>query len=300
MRTRSIFFICQLTFFVILSCEREEKSLYVKEIESWQEERINGLKKPDGWLSLVGLYWLNNGENTFGSDSSNDIVFPQRKCPGNMGKFYLNNGRVSVKINERVEIYSDSVLVDSIYMLNDTEGSPTTLRYGALSWYIIKRGRHKIGVRLKDSESDLPQKFKGIDTFPIDDKWKVKAKFEAYIPVKTVKIPTIINTIDEEKCPGKLVFEIDDTKYSLDVLEGKNTFFIIFGDETNGEATYGAGRFLTVNKPDSVGKTFIDFNKAYNPPCVFTKYATCPLPPEQNMLLLKVTAGEKMFGEGHH
>ena len=149
---------------------------------------------------------------------------------------------------------------------------------------LIRRG-DKIGVRVKDSQSQARRSFHGLDYFPIDPSWRIEARFEPYDPPRSISVPNVLGQDNAEKSPGALVFEHGGKTYRLDpVLErGETDYFVIFGDRTNGTDTYGAGRFLYVHPPVD-GKTIIDFNKAYNPPCVFTEYATCPLPPPQNKL----------------
>ena len=179
---------------------------------------------------------------------------------------------------------------------DDREGTPDVLRYGSLSWYIIKRG-DRYGVRLKDSESDLLKNFEGIERFPVDPDWRVTAIFQPYDSVKSIEVPNILGTIGQDPSPGKLVFQIKGNTYSLDPIAAPEDkrWFIIFSDVTSGEETYGAGRFLYIDAPGEDQTAILDFNKSYNPPCAFTPYATCPLPPEQNHLTLRVTAGEKNF-----
>lgn len=197
-------------------------------------------------------------------------------------------------------MFNDSV-VTAIVMHNDLQDHPTKLTLGPLSWTIIKRGE-KYGVRLRDHEHPLLKTFDGITTYPIDSTWRVEATFEPNNPPKILAIPTILNTIDEEPSPGAFVFKLNGKTYRLDAT-GKMTdkdLFVIFADQTNGKETYGAGRFLYVPTPNESGKTIIDFNKAYNPPCAFTAYATCPLPPEQSKLPVRITAGEKKYAYAAH
>lgn len=293
-------FLFILLAIIIWSCSGQNNNApkkYVKEINQWHKERVERLKQDNGWLNLVGLHWLEEGRNTFGSDESNDIVFPS-KAPEFIGTYYLNDSTVSVNINEGVKVLADEAEVDSMQVKTDMSADPTLMENGTLNWYIIKRG-DKYGIRLRDLEAELVINFDGIDRFPIDTTWRVKAEYVPYNSPKTVKIPTIINTINEAKVNGKLVFDIKGNKYSIDPLPSGEGFFIIFADKTNGEETYGAGRFLYAEKPDSAGTTVLDFNKAYNPPCAFTNYATCPLPPKSNQLRVEITAGEKNYGEGH-
>jgi len=276
-------------------------SLYISEIDRWHEERIESLTRPDGWLTLAGLFWLSEGENTFGTDASNDIVFPAGKAPDFLGSFFLRKGQVSMQIRPGVKVFHDGRPVQSLVLKDDSDGAPSVLEAGPLSWCVIKRG-DRFAVRLKDRESPTLREFEGIERFPVDRKWRVEARLEPYDPPKTIPVPTVIGTVIEEHSPGALVFEMDGRSFRLDpIAESSDTdLFLVFGDETNGIETYGGGRFLVVAKPDSAGFTSIDFNKAYNPPCAFTPYATCPLPPEQNRLPFRVTAGEKSYAGYSH
>ncbi len=288
---------------IFLSCEDslEQKSdpEYIGEIEAWHAKRIDNLKKENGWLNLVGLFWLREGENTFGSSDENDVVFPKGKCPPDMGKFIFNDSSITVVINPTVNVTSENQIISEQILVHDLQGKPTVLEFGSLRWFVIKRGE-KFGIRLRDVEADLVKNFEGIERFPVNSDWRIEATFEKYDPPKTIAVPSVLGTIDEEKSPGALIFTRDGKKFKLDVLEGNNSYFVVFADETSGSETYGGGRFVYVPKADSTGKIFIDFNKAYNPPCVFTKYATCPLPPKQNHLKMRVLAGEKNFGHAVH
>ncbi|MDF1612048.1 DUF1684 domain-containing protein [Stygiobacter electus] len=292
-----------LIIYLLFACGESLKEKgskeYISEIKSWHNKRIENLKKENGWLNLIGLLWLKDGENKFGSDKSNDVVFPE-PAPKFMGKFILKDTLVTVEINPDVEVTNSGEKITSLNLQNDLKGNPTVLAYKNLRWYIIKRGP-KYGVRLRDLEAPLVKNFKGIETFPINEDWKIEAKFVPYNPMKNILIQNILGMIDTSKAAGKIYFKKDGKEFSLEALDGgEDSFFIIFGDETSGNETYGAGRFLSVEKPKEGQKFYIDFNKAYNPPCVFTKYATCPLPPKENLLKLRITAGEKMFKGGGH
>ena len=268
---------------------------YISQIKSWHQKRIENLKKENGWLNLVGLFWLKKGKNTFGTNPHNDIIFPKGKAPGEIGAFILKDSVVTIKINGGVDVTYNNRPVHEMNLRTDLSGDPTELTLGFLKWFIIKRGE-RYGVRLRDLNAEMLNEFTGIDTFPIDESWKLIAKFEAYNPPKSISIPTILGTIDKDTSPGALLFEKNGNQYKLDAIVEGNQFFIIFADETSGKETYGAGRFLYTDLPDSNGNVILDFNKAYNPPCAFTPYATCPLPPRQNYLKLRVTAGEKKYG----
>ena len=287
---------------VFISCKEKEPEPkgtpeYITEIEQWHQKRIGRLKKDTGWLNLVGLYWLKEGENIFGSSEENDIKFPDNS-PQKIGKIILKDSSLTFKSADGVDVLNNGVKVTELELNDNLTGKPITLASGSLRWYIIKRGG-KYGIRLRDVESPILKEFKNIDVYSINEDWRIEATFKPYDPPKQILIPNILGTTEEDKSPGALSFTKYGRSYKLDAIESSNGFFIIFADETSGKETYGAGRFLYTDKPDSNNKVILDFNIAYNPPCVFTKYATCPLPPKQNYLHLKITAGEKMWGELH-
>jgi len=283
----------------LFSCTKEPDTPYIKSVKEFRSERIRKLEQPNSWLSLVGLYWLKEGINKFGSDKSNDLVFPEGNTSKFIGSFTLSNSVVTVDINSDIKVTHNDSVITSLVLQNDMSGKPTILKHGSLSWYVIKRGE-QYGIRLKDSESELLKEFVNIEMFQIDPEWKIEAKFVQYNEPKEVEIPTAIGTVEKGIAHGKLKFSIDNEEFSLEPLGDIKNLFLVFGDKTNGEETYGAGRFLSVGGPDSTGKLFIDFNKAYNPPCVFTKYATCPLPTKENYLKTKITAGEKNFHSANY
>ncbi|PKL84284.1 MAG: hypothetical protein CVV24_00975 [Ignavibacteriae bacterium HGW-Ignavibacteriae-3] len=287
-------------FFIRCGSDLKENGTpeYISKIKDWHSKRINNLKRENGWLNLAGLYWLKEGENKFGSDKGNDVIFPAGKAPAFIGSFILKDSIVTVKILDGVDVKNEGTKVTTLQLKNDTQ-KETILEMGSLRWFIIKRG-DKYGVRLRDLESKLLKTFTGIETFPINSDWRFEASIETYITPKKVEIPNIIGTVDTAIVAGALTFEKDGIVYKLDPLDAGRQYFIVFADETSGKETYGAGRFLYVDKADSAGKIIIDFNKAYNPPCAFTKYATCPLPPRQNHLKLKITAGERDFHGADH
>jgi len=280
-----------------LGCEKAGKSdqEYVNQINQWHQKRVERLTSESGWMSLAGLYWLQESDNTFGADSTNDIVFPD-KAPDFIGSFILNDGNITAKILPDVNIMHNEKPVKEIEMKTDVDGEPTTLSYGTLSWYIIERSSD-FAVRLKDSANPNIKSFHGIERYPVDPAWRLDATFETYNPQRSISVPTILGTISEEPSPGALVFKIHNKIYKLDAIGNldDDEFFIIFGDETNKDETYESGRYVYVDNPGNDGKTIIDFNKAYNPPCAFTVFATCPFPPEQNILPIEIKAGEKRY-----
>jgi hypothetical protein len=181
----------------------------------------------------------------------------------------------------------------------ERDTDPTILKCGTISFYVIKRG-DQFGVRIKDKENPARMNFKGMEYFPIDPTWCVEATFEPYNPPKVISIASVIGTVDHDTCRGALRFEIDGRTYRLNPVTeqgSENELFIMFNDATNGKETYGNGRQLYASLPDSNNHVILDFNKAYNWPCVFTVFATCPIPPRENTLPIPITAGEKMYAE---
>ena len=271
---------------------------YRAEIETWRAARAARLQAPDGWLSVIGLYWLEPGPNAVGSSPDSRVRLPG--VPPKLASIALPPagaaGTATLTPADAEGLTADGKPVSGpIALSTDADAQPTMLARGTLLFYLIQRG-DRVGVRVKDSASEARRSFHGIPSFPIDPAWRIEARFEPYDPPKSISVPNVLGQQDPEPSPGALVFERDGKTYRLDpVLErGETDYFVIFGDRTNGTDTYGAGRFLYVAPPVG-GKTVIDFNKAYNPPCVFTEYATCPLPPPQNKLPIRIEAGEKEY-----
>ncbi len=268
---------------------------YINEIQQWDQKRASRLKEETGWLNLVGLFWLKDGNNTFGSAKDNDLIFSSG--PEHIGSFILKDSVVMAKINPGTEVLYNGNPVTEIIMKDDYSDNTTVGQSGSLRWNVIKR-TEGYAIRLRDLNAPLLNEFKGIERFPINEDWKITAKFEKYDPPKKLLIPDVFGTVGEENSPGAVVFQVNGKTYKLDALDaGGNRIWFIFADETSGEETYGAGRYLYTDKPDSNGNVILDFNTAYNPPCVFTKFATCPFPPKDNFLKLRITAGEKVWGE---
>ena len=275
-----------------------DPAAYRKEIEDWRAKRIEDLKKEDGWLTLVGLYWLKPGENRFGSDPGNPVILPEGKAPAVAGTLTLEGQTVRLNVQPGVALTANGKPVTPGMELNvDASGKPTILELGSLSFYVIKRG-DRLGVRIKDKTSPMLAHFKGIDEYPIRPEWRVVARFEPYKD-KKIPIANIIGQVSDEDAPGAVVFDWQGKTYRLDALgDTEQGLFFVFGDQTNGKETYGAGRFLDTDPPKD-GKVVVDFNTAYNPPCAFTAFATCPLPPAQNKMAVRVEAGEKKVAGGH-
>jgi uncharacterized protein (DUF1684 family) len=274
----------------LLACVPTFGDSYTEKIESWQKQRQANLSKPDGWLTLCGLYWLSPGENRIGSSLENQLVLPAG--PSELGAFHWDTksltwrGREKVKIGQRLV---DQCSVD----LSEAEGK-TVFQFERFSWYVIRRdGRW--GLRVKDRESEVLRDFQGMRYYPIAPAWRVQGKFEPFERPKEVRGPSVISGLDEvDQSPGELVFQVGGKNYRLLALSAdpKQGFSVLYGDQTNGQGSYAGGRFLWVDAADDQGRVWLDFNCSYTPPCHFTPYATCPRVRPENRLDLRVEAGE--------
>jgi uncharacterized protein (DUF1684 family) len=272
-------------------------------IARWRSERVESLTSDNGWLTLAGLFWLKEGENTFGRGSGNSLVLDNAALADTAGAFLLSGHQVRFRARPDSGVTHDGRPVTELDLAPDTSGHPTVLECGALRFYVIERAGN-LGVRARDLDNPHRSGFRGLEYFPVSTGWVVNARFERYQPAHHLRIVNILGMELEMESPGAVLFARDGREWRLDtVLEepGDRELFIMFADATSGHETYGAGRFLYI--PIPTGATVpIDFNKAYNPPCALNEFATCPLPPWQNRLKLKVTAGEKKYAGGtdHH
>ncbi len=293
--------ILTVLFIVFSSCSTDKNSkndFNPEEYEPWKSGRINYLKGHEGWLNLAGLFWLEEGKNTIGSSPENSIRFPE-SAPSFLGTFVLEDSIVSFESNPEVEIFSNNKKVEKITMAPDVSMHPTTLSWDSLEWFIIKRSE-KFGVRLRDFNRKEIQELDSIPCFPPDPKWKVKASLTIPLKKLSLMLPNVLGQATEQNVPGILEFVIDGKSLQLYPLGTKDDLWVIFGDETSGDQTYGGGRFLKIAPPDNNGNYMLDFNKAYNPPCAFTEFATCPLPPKENVLKVAIMAGEKNIPHEWH
>ena len=273
---------------------------YRAEVEKWRANREARLKADGGWLSLAGLFWLNEGPNRFGTDPAGDIVLPEGSAPAKAGVFELKAGQVTVALLPGASGRLAGQPVSSpTAMRPDTSGTPDVLEMGTLSMNVIKRG-DKYGIRLKDKNSAVRRGFLGLKWFDVKEDYRVEARFVSYPQPKPVKVPNVLGQSESMPSPGYAEFTLNGKAVKLDgVMEDPQAeqLFFILRDQTSGKETYGAGRFLYAELPKA-GKIVLDFNKAYSPPCAFTPYATCPLPPPQNWMPVRVEAGEMAYG-GH-
>ncbi|UHG92116.1 DUF1684 domain-containing protein [Spirosoma oryzicola] len=269
---------------------------YRTRIDQWHQERVTSLKSENGWLNLAGLFWLEAGKNSLGRGTNFAVSFPEAGARVDLGALYLEKGEVRFVPPKEAEVSANGKAVTAPITIFSSDDNSITLAHGSLRWFIIKRG-DKYGVRLRDLNSPYLSEFHGIDRFPVDESWRVNAKLEVPSVPKTIPILDVLGMTSQQALAGTLVFERAGKTYRLDAVGDGPKLFILFGDLTNAHQTYGSGRFLYVDKPGADGTTVLDFNQAINPPCAFTPYATCPLPPKQNKLALSVTAGEKRYGD---
>lgn len=295
------------TFFaavVLAGCEAApavDPVEHAADVEDWKATRHASLMETDGWLTLVALHWLDEGATTLGSDPSSGLVYAESGTPPHVGTFHLEGGLVAWETAPGVRVTTLGGGEEISYaVMNPEDEDPLVLEAWPLQWFVIRRD-DRLAIRMKDAESKVRTEFPGIEHFPVMPDWKIPARFEMREPPDTILVPNIIGTIGRTPSPARVTFEIDGQEHVLDLWKDSDdtvNFFTAFGDETNGTSSYGGGRFVWIDAPDENGRSWVDFNQSYNPPCVFTEFATCPLPPRQNRLPVAITAGELVYEKG--
>jgi uncharacterized protein len=268
---------------------------YVQSFEKWKAEQTEDLKS--NWLSLAGLFWLKPGANTFGTDASNAIIFP--KGPARAGEFDLNGKDVTIKLLPDSHATIDGKAVSTAKLVPDTSRHATSIDMGTLRFHVIVRGE-RVGIRVRDNDSAAARNFKGMMFYPLDMNYRVTAKWIPSDGKSTVEVPNVLGDVTAAPVPGVAVFTLNGQEVRLTALGGdaKTGFFLVFNDLTAKTDTYPGGRFLDT-APVENGTVVLDFNRAYNPPCAVTPYATCPLAPKENRLAIAITAGEKFDKVAH-
>jgi len=267
---------------------------YQSQIEDWRAKREASLKAENGWLTVAGLFWLHEGENAAGKNPDAVVVLPAGFK--SIGTFRFAAGKTTFLPAAGAAIYWNGSPVKGPVTLKSDEGgaNPDTLSYLDTSMTVIKRGA-RYAVRMRDKNSQMRREFTGLHWYPVREDLRFEARFVTYDKPKEIAVPNILNEVEQEKSIGYAAFNYQGHEYTLEpVVEGDQLFYI-FKDMTAGKETYPAGRFLYSDMPQN-GHVILDFNKAYNPPCAFTPYATCPLPPKQNRLAVKIEAGELKYG----
>lgn len=257
---------------------------YLSELQQWRADRETRLKADNGWLTLVGLFWIEPGISRIGSDPGSDVPLPP-SLPAKLGT-------ITLKGREAQFTPSPGVDLKPATLHDDNTPNYEVVTTGTVSFYLIERGE-RFGIRVKDTQSPARTNFAGLDWYPPDPTWVVDAKLTP-APHK-VKFDTEVGVVQDGDSPGYLDFDRAGQHYRVEPVTEDNELFLVIRDATSGKTTYAASRFIYASLPDKNGMTKLDFNKAYNPPCVFTAFATCPLPPQQNRLTTAIEAGEKKY-----
>jgi hypothetical protein len=270
---------------------------YAQELAEWRAAREARLRSEDGWLAVVGLHWLQDGGNTFGSGGENAIRLPAG-APVWAGALQRRGDGVRYVLAPGVTaLLDDGPAAEEGPLRSDSEGTPSTLRFGSVSFHLIQRG-DRLGVRVRDRQSAALKAFRGTGWYEGSEAWRVQARFVAHRPPRTLPVTNVLGQVQPMANPGYAELTVAGRQVRLEALleaPDADQLFFIFRDQTSGRATYGAGRFLYAPLPQD-GSVRLDFNKAYSPPCAFTRFATCPLPPEANRLDVAIEAGERFLG----
>jgi uncharacterized protein (DUF1684 family) len=263
----------------------------------WRSERLESVAGTNGWASLVGLHWLPEGASSSGSRPDQALVFPAGRAPEIVGVWHRRGDEVRLEPAPGVAVLKNGQPFAGGPLVTDAHGArPDTLSVGGLRITVIDR-EGRLGLRVRDSLAPTRRGFTGLPCFAWSRRWIVPARLEPAAPGATLTLATVIGTRDRLPLAGTLVFELDGSTHRLLAALDTETddLFVLFADRTNGHETYVAGRFLHAPRPDGAGRTTLDFNRAYNPPCAFTPFATCPRTPPKNRLPIAVRAGERRY-----
>ena len=266
---------------------------YEQEIAKWRQQREAELKADNSWLTVAGLFFLNQGKNTFGSGPLNDIVLPV-DAPADAGVLEFDGSKITLRANAPLVVNGTPITTTELKPA--AEGKPADLvMMGSLTMFVHKSG-DRLAIRLRDTNSEIRRNFTGLKWFPPNEAYKVTGKFEPYRTPKAVRVPNILGDLEPYTAPGVVSFRLNGEALKLEVYDAGSAenrrFFIVFRDLTSGKETYPSARFLYADRPSANGEVVLDFNKAYNPPCAFNPFTTCPLPSEQNRLRVRIEAGE--------
>lgn len=285
-----------------LLCAAPAAADWRADLDGWRAQREAGLTAPTGWLNLVGLHWLDGRPVVLGDGAGADLAV--RDLPAVLGTLSRDAGGAwALQLAEGVQAEADGVARSGrIALVSDrgatAEQPQTRLRHGPVRMALIERGA-RTALRVWHAGAAQRAGHAGLDWYAADPDWRLDARWQAHPPGRTLDIATVIDTIEPMANPGALVFEHGGRSHRIEALreEGSEQLFLIFADRTSGRTTYGAGRYLYAALPDEEGRVELDFNRAYNPPCAYTAFATCPLPPPENRLDLRVEAGERAYGK---
>jgi uncharacterized protein (DUF1684 family) len=278
----------------------EQDAELIKELETYRKRRAQGLAAPDGWTSIIGMHWLEPGRYTIGSAKGNDVLLAIG--PARIGVVEEKDGQAVFTPEPDVSLTVEGApLTAPVELQLYSRGKPaTTVAYDGgkgLVTVIVSGKRRALRVRHSDAPARL--NFAGLDFWPFDASWRVKGRFVPHQPARVVEVLDVLGGLNDQANPGVVVFERDGKRFQLEVIgDSSRGLSLMFADRTNGKGSYPAGRFLFTELPDANGEVLIDFNRAYTPPCAFTEFGTCLLPPPENRLDLAITAGEKTYSKG--
>jgi uncharacterized protein (DUF1684 family) len=281
------------------ACSATDDEAYRLEIERYRADRVERLRAEDGWLSLVGLFWLAPGETRFGADAAGEIVLEGEGVPPWAGTLHYDGATVRLEPAPETPLTIGGAPAEPRTLRDDSEGEPDVLRLAGLEMLVLRRGQGH-AVRVKNKSSPTRTAFRGTEWFPIDPSYRIEGTFRAHAEPREVPIATVVGYEERMVIPGTVALSIGGQNVTLHPMRaesGENELFFLFKDGTSGHETYGAGRYLYATLDGD--RVVVDFNRAYNPPCAFTPYATCPLPPRENWLDVRIEAGEKAYGGAH-
>lgn len=272
---------------------------YTSDIHEWQQTMEAQMRSETGWLTVVGLDWLEEGDNSVGSDPASAVVLPNASVPAHLGMIRFDGAQAELHIAADTPVQIEGVPVTTAALRDDAaEGGPTLVQVGTVTFFIVRRG-DQVGVRIRDTASEVRRTFTGRVWFPVDAALHVTGQFIAHAPGQTIEVENMIGTTTVYANPGRVTFSLHGQDYSLEAFAGDpDSVWFVFRDATSGVTTYGASRFVYAPRAAD-GTVTLDFNKAYHPPCAFTAYATCPLPPRGNHLPIPIHAGERLPAAGN-
>jgi len=259
------------------------------ETEAWRAEREARLAADDGWLTVAGLFFLTEGDNTFGASPLNDIVL--RTGPDSAGVFTLRRGEITVRATAGETLTIDGRDTATARLWPYEGGSRPTIAIGPLSLFGHYSG-DRLAIRMRDRDSEIRRGFTGLRWFPVAEDFRVRGRYIPHAEPRTVELPNILGDVETFRTSGSVAFAVGGAEHRMTAFDAGGRLWFIFRDLTSGSETYPAARFLYADVPDEDGYTTVDFNRAYNPPCAINLYTTCPLPPRENRLPVRIEAGE--------
>ena len=290
-------------FVLAAACGRAEPETdpgaYEQQVLEWRAGRLERLLAPTGYLNQIGLYWLEPGAYVIGSDPASDIVVPAT-ATSRIGEIFVGEDGVRLVVEAGVEVFADGQPVTEMPVLPDTSGEAVMFSHRSLAWMLIERGG-KLAIRVRDYEHPFVESFGPLPYYDIDPALRVTAQLERYAEPRTIAVDTVIEGFQQYPvAPGVASFELDGQRYDLEPTLSGDRLFFVFGDETNRDETYGAGRFLYADAPGEDGILILDFNLSYSPPCAFNDFSTCPIASPRNRLPIRIEAGEKFTKDLHY